>query len=110
MLSELLVLKPDVSLRKSRVSNVDSRLAIQHDDEVIPVGGDLKGIPLIRFECVVARGFRRADDTAGVVAGRLLLPDLHLVAASFFGERTYTPLLVSSAHLNSIESTKFLKL
>src|SRR5438445_2171785 len=79
---ELLVLQPDLSFRELRVMNVERRLAVQNDDQMIAVGGDLVAIPLIRPERVRARGLRGSDNGAGVVAGRLLPPDLHLVAAA----------------------------
>src|SRR5688572_4944142 len=79
----LLILEPDVSIGKLRVANVERRFAVQHDNEVIAVGRDLKLIPLIRLERVITGGLRRSDDGAGVVASRLLLPDLDLVAAGF---------------------------
>src|SRR5262249_6664094 len=78
---ELLVLQADVPFRESRVANVERRLAVQFNDEMIAVRGDLIAVPLIRFERVLARGLRGTDDGAGVVAGRLLSPDLDLVAA-----------------------------
>ena len=61
--------------------NIQSRLAIQQDDNMISLNGDLIVIPLIRFEFVVARGFRGSHDGAGVVARGLLFPDLNFVAA-----------------------------
>ena len=61
--------------------NIERRVAIQHDDNMISISGDLIVIPLIRFEFVVARGFRGSHDGAGVVAGGLLFPDLNFVAA-----------------------------
>jgi hypothetical protein len=80
---ELLVLKPEVSFRESRIVNIERRLAIQDDHDVIPLRRDLIMIPLIRIEPVIPRGFRNAHDSAGVVASRLLFPNLHLVAARF---------------------------
>src|SRR6185503_5373673 len=82
---ELLVLKPDLSFRKPRVMNIERGLAIQDDDKMIAVGGDLIAIPVIRLEGVLARGLRDADNGAGIVASRLLPPNLHLVAAGFLG-------------------------
>jgi len=61
--------------------NIQRHLAIQHDDNMISISGDLIVIPLIRFECVVARGFRGSDDGSGIVASGLLFPDLNFVAA-----------------------------
>ena len=52
-------------------------------DEMIAVGRDLITIPFIGLERVRARRLRRSDNGAGVVPGRLLPPDLHLVAAAF---------------------------
>ena len=49
---ELLVLKPQVSFRKPRVTNIERGLAVQFDDEMIAVRRDLKAIPVIRLECV----------------------------------------------------------
>src|SRR2546421_2589351 len=82
---ELLVLKPQMSFRKPRVMNVERGLAVQFDDEMIAVRRDLIAIPLIRLERVLARGLRGSDNGAGVVASRLLPPDLHFVAAVFLG-------------------------
>src|SRR5438093_2589544 len=79
---ELLILQADLSFGESRVVNVERRLAVQDDDEMIAVGGDLVAIPLVRLERVGARGLRGSDNGAGVVAGGLLPPDLHLVAAA----------------------------
>ena len=63
--------------------NVDRRVAVQDHDKVIAVRRDLVVIPLIRLEGVLLRGFGSIDDAAGVVAGRLLPPDLHFVSAVF---------------------------
>jgi hypothetical protein len=82
---ELLVLKPEVSFRESRIVNIERRLVIQDDHDVVPLRRDLIMIPLIRIEPVIPRGFRSAHDSAGVVASRLLFPNLHLVAAAFPG-------------------------
>src|SRR5262249_8373536 len=63
---ELLILQADVSFRKSRVMDVQRRLAVQFDDEVIAVRGDLIVVPLIRLERIGARRLRRSDNSAGV--------------------------------------------
>ena len=63
--------------------DVERGLAVQFDDEMIAVRRDLIAIPLIGLERVLARGLRGADNGAGVVASRLLPPDLHFVAAGF---------------------------
>src|SRR5215470_15649222 len=65
---KLLVLKPQVSVGELRVVDVERRLAVQLDDEMIAVGGDLIAIPFAGFERVLARGLRRSDDRARVVA------------------------------------------
>jgi len=59
-----LILQPQVSLRKPRVMNVERRLAVEFDDEMIAVGGDLIAIPLIRLERELAGGLRGANDSA----------------------------------------------
>src|SRR5438477_12954182 len=79
---ELLVLQADLSFRELLVMNVERRLAVQDDDEMIAIGRDLVAVPFIGAERVGARGLRGSDNGAGVVAGRLLPPDLHLVAAA----------------------------
>jgi len=63
--------------------HIGRRLAVQDHDEMIAVCGDLKVIPLIAFDGEIAAGLCRVDDAAGVVARRLLFPDLDLVPASF---------------------------
>src|SRR6185503_8412428 len=78
---ELLILQPQVAVRELRVVDVERRLAVEDDDDVIPLGGDLVAVPLVGLEAEVARRLRGADNRAGVVAGRLQPPDLHLVAA-----------------------------
>src|SRR5262245_9291940 len=80
---KLLILKPELPLGKSGVVNVERRFAVQHDDEVVAVRGDLVTIPVVGLEGMLARGLRGSDDGAGVVAGRLLPPDLDFVAAAF---------------------------
>src|SRR5687767_5117062 len=80
---KLLVLQPDVTVGKFRVTRIERRLAVQHDYQVIAVSGDLKMVPLVRFERKIARGLCRPDNGAGVVASRLLPPDLHFVPAGF---------------------------
>jgi len=44
--------------------NVERRLAVEFDDEMIAVGGDLIAIPLIRLERELAGGLRGANDSA----------------------------------------------
>src|SRR4030095_33993 len=78
----LLILKADVSLRKSGIVHVHGRLAVQHDDQVIAARGDQQQIPLICLEGEISGCLGRVHDGAGVVAGRLLLPDLHFVAVA----------------------------
>jgi hypothetical protein len=80
---KLLILKPQLPLGKAGVVNVERRFTVQDDDEMVAVRGDLVTIPVVGLECMHARGLRGADDGAGVVAGRLLPPDLHFVAAAF---------------------------
>src|SRR6266446_6602539 len=78
---ELLVLQPDLPFREFRVMNVERGLAVQFDDEMVAVRRDLIAIPLIGLERVLARGLRGSDNSAGIVASRLLSPDLHFIAA-----------------------------
>src|ERR1700730_1744755 len=80
---ELLVLKPKMSVRKLRVMNIERGFAVQFDDEMFAGGRDLIAIPFIRLERVLARGLRGSDNGTGIVASRLLPPDLHFVAAVF---------------------------
>jgi hypothetical protein len=58
----MLVLKPEIACREFRVANVERRLTVQDDDDVISLGADLKVIPLIRSEPLIARRFRGPDD------------------------------------------------
>src|SRR5262245_13969525 len=80
---KLLILKPELPLGKAAVVDVERRFTVQHDDEMIAVRGDLVTIPVVGLERMLARGLRGSDDGAGVVAGRLLPPDLDFVAAAF---------------------------
>src|SRR5215510_3904857 len=80
---KLLILKPQLPLGKGGVVNVEGRFTVQHDDEVVAGRGDLVTIPVVGLERMLARGLRGSDDGAGVVAGRLLPPDLDFVAAAF---------------------------
>src|SRR5262249_1752510 len=52
---ELLILQPDVPVGELRVVDVERRLAVQDDDQVIAVGGDLVDVPLIGLEVERAR-------------------------------------------------------
>src|SRR5258706_2769141 len=76
---ELLILEPDASVRKLRITDIERRFTVQDDEEVIAIRGDLIAIPLIRFEGEIPRGFRGAHDRTGAVTSGLLSPDLHLV-------------------------------
>src|SRR6266511_4008543 len=63
--------------------NVERGLAVQDHDKMIAVRRDLIIIPFIRPERVRAPGLRDSDNGAGIVASRLLPPNLYLVAAVF---------------------------
>jgi len=80
---KLLVLKPQLPLGKVRVVNVERRFAVQHDDEMVAIHGDLVAIPVVGLERVLPRGLGSSDDGASVVPGGLLPPDLDFVAAAF---------------------------
>jgi diacylglycerol O-acyltransferase len=80
---ELLILETDIAVGKLRVVRVERGLAVQHDDEVIAVGGNLHLVPLVGLEREIARRLGSADDRTGVVPRRLLPPDLNFVTARF---------------------------
>src|SRR5262245_28219256 len=80
---KLLILKPELPLGKGSVVNVERRLTVRHDNEVVAVRGALVTIPVVSLEGMLARGLRGSDDGGGVVVGRLLPPDLDFVAAAF---------------------------
>ena len=91
------------------VVDIQSLYAVQHNHQMISVRRDLVVVPLVRNEFELLVGLGRRHDRAGIVARRLCLPNLHLVATGCPPElRINTPLLVSSPVRKSTVRTKSL--
>src|SRR5882724_12207160 len=61
-----------------RIVGVEQGLAVQDDREVVALGSDLVVVPLAG-EDLDGRGLDGSHQAAGIVAGRLIIPDLQLV-------------------------------
>src|SRR5207237_470419 len=60
--------------------NIERFCSVQNNDQMVAIGGNLVVVPLVRNELVLPVGLACTHDRTGVIARRLRLPNLHLVA------------------------------